>query len=339
MSWPSFREKLSLPKYLGTVPSSFCSRTHTFLYTINVALLATTKDVTESSKNDRAVAAMANELRQLVDTANAPIFGIDVHGNVNEWNDKTAEITGFSKEEAFNRPMVSTFIEPKLQESVQTVLDNALHGNETSNYQLEFRTKSNETRYLLVNATTRRDADSNIVGVVGVAQDGQFYSSCLLSIFFRSVLGPSSLQVLPFWRVQGCRGTNFINFLIFCIASFLSTSPTIYTPSSLVTESSKNDRAIAAMAHELRQLVDTANAPIFGIGKYCTNDPKKLFRDPDSGAWTWWHWRQSQPPENCLLGHLPLLRSIIYFAFLLFSKFLANITSPFLLLFFLPNYC
>ena len=41
---------------------------------------------------------MANELRQLVDTANAPIFGIDIYGNVNEWNDKTAEITGFSKE-------------------------------------------------------------------------------------------------------------------------------------------------------------------------------------------------------------------------------------------------
>ena len=168
-----------------------------------VGVVGVAQDVTESSKNDRAVAAMANELRQLVDTANAPIFGIDIHGNVNEWNEKTAEITGFSKEEAFNRPMVSTFIEPKLQESVQTVLDNALHGNETSNYQLEFRTKSNETRYLLVNATTRRDADSNIVGVVGVAQD--------------------------------------------------------------VTESSKNDRAIAAMAHELRQLVDTANAPIFGI--------------------------------------------------------------------------
>ena len=40
----------------------------------------------------RAVAAMANELRQLVDTANAPIFGIDVDGNVNEWNNKTVEI-------------------------------------------------------------------------------------------------------------------------------------------------------------------------------------------------------------------------------------------------------
>merc|ERR1711971_778227 len=32
-------------------------------------------------------------------------------------------------------------------------------------------TKTNEIRYHLVNATTRRDTESNIVGVVGVAQD------------------------------------------------------------------------------------------------------------------------------------------------------------------------
>ena len=66
--------------------------------------------------------------------------------------------------------MVETFIVTKLRRSVQEVLDNALQGRETSNYELEFRTKSNETRYLLVNATTRRDAHNNIVGVVGVAQ-------------------------------------------------------------------------------------------------------------------------------------------------------------------------
>ena len=66
---------------------------------------------------------------------------------------------------------VSTFIVPKLRKSVQDILDNALKGSGTSNYDLEFTTKSNETRYLLVNATTRRDAQKNIVGVVGVAQD------------------------------------------------------------------------------------------------------------------------------------------------------------------------
>jgi len=168
-----------------------------------IGVVSVAQDVTESFKNDRMMKGMWNELRQLVDTANAPIFGIDIHGNVNEWNDKTAEITGWSKEEAFNKNLVQSFIVPNLRDSVQEVLHNALHGQETSNYELEFRTKTNEIRYLLVNATTRRDPDGEIIGVVGVAQD--------------------------------------------------------------VTESSKNDRAVAAMAHELRQLIDTANAPIFGI--------------------------------------------------------------------------
>ena len=137
-------------------------------------VLVILQDVTEAAQHDRAVAAMANELRQLVDTANAPIFGIDVNGNVNEWNNKTAEITGFSKKEAFDKPLVSTFIVPSLRQSVQEVLDNALKGRGTSNYELEFRTKSNEIRYLLVNAPTRRDAENNIVGVVGVAQASSF---------------------------------------------------------------------------------------------------------------------------------------------------------------------
>jgi PAS domain S-box-containing protein len=106
-----------------------------------VGVVGVAQDVTETTKHDRAVASMARELRQLVDSANAPIFGIDVKGNVNEWNDKTAEITGFRKEEAMGKPLVSTFIVPKLRKSVQDILDNALQGHETSNYELEFRTK------------------------------------------------------------------------------------------------------------------------------------------------------------------------------------------------------
>jgi PAS domain S-box-containing protein len=37
-------------------------------------------DMTEMFKHDRAIATMARELRQLIDTANAPIFGIDSDG-------------------------------------------------------------------------------------------------------------------------------------------------------------------------------------------------------------------------------------------------------------------
>lgn len=102
---------------------------------------------------NRAVALMANELRQLVDRANAPIFGIDSDGNVNEWNEMTAEITGFTGDYALGKPLVETFIIPKLQKSVQNILTQALNGNETSNYELEFCTASDETRYLLVNVS------------------------------------------------------------------------------------------------------------------------------------------------------------------------------------------
>jgi PAS domain S-box-containing protein len=136
-----------------------------------------------------------------------PIFGIDKMGNVNEWNVKTSEITGFSHDEAFNKPLVDTFIVPSLRKSVHDVMENALKGIETSNYELEFRTKSNEIRYLLVNATSRRDAENNIVGVVGVAQD--------------------------------------------------------------VTEAAQHDRAVAAMANELRTLIDTANAVSYLIYDIC----------------------------------------------------------------------
>jgi PAS domain S-box-containing protein len=96
-------------------------------------------------------------------------------------NDKTAEITGFSAKEALGKPLVSTFIVPKLQASVRQILDNALKGEETSNYELEFTTKSNEIRYLLVNATTRCDPESRIVGVIGVVS---YYSSVERHIYF-----------------------------------------------------------------------------------------------------------------------------------------------------------
>jgi PAS domain-containing protein len=49
-----------------------------------VGAVAIAQDVTEACNHDRAVAAMANELRQLIDTANAPIFGIDRDGYVTE---------------------------------------------------------------------------------------------------------------------------------------------------------------------------------------------------------------------------------------------------------------
>ena len=47
--------------------------------------------------HDQAVAAMTNALCKHIDIANAPIFGVDVDGIVNEWNEKSATLTGYAK--------------------------------------------------------------------------------------------------------------------------------------------------------------------------------------------------------------------------------------------------
>lgn len=117
------------------------------------------------------VKRVAEDLTLLIDTANAPIFGIDAKGNVNEWNQKSAEITGFSSDEVMGQNLVEEFISADYRESVNDVLQKALQGNETSNYEFPLYTKDNKLVMVLLNATTRRNVDGDVVGVVGVGQD------------------------------------------------------------------------------------------------------------------------------------------------------------------------
>ena len=114
---------------------------------------------------------ISKELTQLIDTANAPIFGVDIKGKVNEWNQKIEQITGFNKTEVIERDLVHTFITDDFKFLVQEVLNKALMGEETSTYEVPLFTKSGKRVMILLNATTRRNHQGKIVGVVGVGQD------------------------------------------------------------------------------------------------------------------------------------------------------------------------
>jgi len=116
------------------------------------------------------LAKIANELTQFVDTANAPIFGIDTEGRVNEWNQRSEQITGFTKAEVMGRDLVADFITDDYKVSVGEVLAKALHGEETANYEFPLFTQSGDRVDVLLNSSTRRDPAGQIVGVVGVGQ-------------------------------------------------------------------------------------------------------------------------------------------------------------------------
>ena len=74
-----------------------------------VGMLGVGQDITERRQVEMEKTQVAQELQTLIDTANAPIFGIDAQGLVNVWNTKTAEITGFSRDEALGKDLLQVF--------------------------------------------------------------------------------------------------------------------------------------------------------------------------------------------------------------------------------------
>ena len=136
-----------------------------------IGVVGVGQDITELNKVRVEQVNIANEMTQLVDTANAPIFGIDANGMVNEWNQQAEKITGFDKEEVMGLDLVADFIKDNYKASVGEVLEKALKGEETANYEFPLFTKSGDRVDILLNSTTRRDASGCIVGVVGVGQD------------------------------------------------------------------------------------------------------------------------------------------------------------------------
>jgi PAS domain S-box-containing protein len=136
-----------------------------------VGVLGVGQDITERKQVEVEKTRVAQELQTFIDTANAPIFGIDANGLVNEWNNKSAAITGFSRKEVLGRNLVQDFITKEYQVSVKEVLDNALQGREAANFEFPLYTKDQQRVEVLLNATTRRDVSGNVVGVLGVGQD------------------------------------------------------------------------------------------------------------------------------------------------------------------------
>ncbi len=119
------------------------------------------------SKLDSAV----EELRNLIQTANAPIFGIDRHGRITEWNQKAEKITGHKFSEIKGKKLLEEFISSDHVESVSEILDKALNGLETENFEAAFNTRNSGKVMILLNATRRRNSEGKIIGVVGVGQD------------------------------------------------------------------------------------------------------------------------------------------------------------------------
>eukprot|EP00927_Polykrikos_kofoidii_P000198 TRINITY_DN10087_c0_g1_i1.p1 TRINITY_DN10087_c0_g1~~TRINITY_DN10087_c0_g1_i1.p1 ORF type:complete len:1901 (+),score=403.73 TRINITY_DN10087_c0_g1_i1:334-5703(+) len=136
-----------------------------------IGVIGVGQDITRMNEITKEQELVADDLSRLIETANAPIFGVDLKGMVTEWNRKAADMLGYTKEETIGQDLVENFIQPENRRSVAAVLERAMTGEETTNYELHLLSRSQKHLTVLLNATTRRDAKGQVIGVVGVGQD------------------------------------------------------------------------------------------------------------------------------------------------------------------------
>ncbi|TMW62665.1 hypothetical protein Poli38472_005283 [Pythium oligandrum] len=268
--------------------------------------------------------AQEQEYARLIEKANAPIFGVDRNGCVNIWNQKTADITQYTRAEVMGEKLVEKFISEEGRDVVATVLAKALKGNETSNFEAPFLTKMDRNVNFLLNATARFDQHGQIVGVVGIGQDltdriaQQEEYARLIDTANAPIFGVDRNLCVNIWNKKAAQitqystsevmGENLVETFISpeyrpIVADVLSKAlngvqtanfefPLITRPGTrieiLLNATPRmnvqgdivgvvgigqdiTDRI--AQEHEYFRLIDTANAPIFGVDTFgCINE-------------------------------------------------------------------
>ena len=141
--------------------------------TDHVELFAKFIDITTEKRLEMENTKLSMELIQLMDTANTPCFGVDLNRNINEWNQKFSDITGYVKSDVIGCPIdsISSFILSSGLLSISKVVNDALIGIETTNHEVPITTIHGDRVMTLLSSTTRRNIDGLIVGAIFVCQD------------------------------------------------------------------------------------------------------------------------------------------------------------------------
>ena len=110
------------------------------------------------------------EMRQFFKTANTPIFGADLNGIINEWNEATERVTGYKKRDVLGSNWLE-YTPTFSKEATKEVVSKALIGKEIANYEFNSIAKDGRKLMLLVNISSRRNVNGEIIGVLAVGQD------------------------------------------------------------------------------------------------------------------------------------------------------------------------
>ncbi len=129
------------------------------------------KDITLQKIYQEKTRSIAHDMTNLIETINAVVIGIDARGFIVAWNNCAEELTGFSQADALARHFTELFTDGMSQDILFGIISEAMMGKTVSNRELPLLTKKSKRLNLLINATSRKNADMEIVGIMVIGLD------------------------------------------------------------------------------------------------------------------------------------------------------------------------
>lgn len=128
-------------------------------------------DVTNLKVYEQKITAIALELSNLIENANAIIFGVDQNFYVNEWNSSAISTTGYSKKEVIGKNLAELLFEEEQRAKLSIMLQSVLDGGVLSLQEFPIKNKMGSHDILLISATPRKNENGEITGLIAVGQD------------------------------------------------------------------------------------------------------------------------------------------------------------------------
>ncbi len=111
------------------------------------------------------------ELKQLIDSANAPILIIDSAGKVADWNKTTERLTGFRINEVIGKQFIDTFVVTESQDDVRRLLLDTFAGRSGGNMEFLMHTRDQRKLLAIFSASPKLSIDGSVAGTILVGQD------------------------------------------------------------------------------------------------------------------------------------------------------------------------
>lgn len=128
-----------------------------------------------AQKERRKADALAADLSQIIQEANAPIFVLDASGLISLWNEKLVQITGAAMPDILNKPL-QNFLSDDCRDEFMEIFNARKRGvSGGDQYQCDMVVQSGRNEgdvvSMIMTATARHDAEGKFAGIIGVGSD------------------------------------------------------------------------------------------------------------------------------------------------------------------------